>query len=263
MKRPLNTSKTFPKKSLGQNFIHDKNFILKLNSLITSNSFTHIFEIGPGLGALTEYLARKDFKKLFLIEKDDKLYKKLKVRFIDNKNILPVNCDALQYDYERYSGNYKALIVGNLPFNVSSQLLMRWIVDYEWPPFYSKMILMFQKEVAERILASHNQKIYGRISVITQARCKVKKLLYAPANIFFPKPKVDGVILEFTPMNKYVNVNISNLQKIVRQSFEQRRKKIKTSLKDYNHLLRKYKIDDDLRAENLSVDDYCKLASGI
>ena len=203
--------------------------------------------------------------KFYFLQYGDQFLKKLGriCSGIDNKNILPVNCDALQYDYERYSGNYKALIVGNLPFNISSQLLMRWIVDYEWPPFYSKMILMFQKEVAERILASHNQKIYGRISVITQARCKVKKLLYAPANIFFPKPRVDGVILEFTPMNKYINVNISNLQKIVRQSFEQRRKKIKTSLKDYSHLLRKYKIDDDLRAENLSVDDYCKLASGI
>ncbi len=263
MKRLLNINNTLPKKSLGQNFIHDNNFILKLESLIISDEYTHIFEIGPGLGALTDYLAKKKFKKLFLIEKDIKLHRKLQSKFKNNKNIFVQNCDALQYDYQIHSGNCKSLIVGNLPFNISSQLLINWVVNYEWPPFYSKMILMFQKEVAERILASHNQKSYGRISVITQARCKVKKLLNAPSNIFFPKPKVDAIVLEFTPTNNYIDVNITNLQKIVKKSFEQRRKKIKSSLKDYSHLFKKFKIDDNLRAENLSISDYCKLASGI
>ena len=125
------------------------------------------------------------------------------------------------------------------------------------------MILMFQKEVANRIIAKHNQKSYSRISVISQARCEIKVLLNAPSNIFFPKPKVNGTILEFTPITKYLDINISNLQKLIRKSFEHRRKKIKTSLKDYNHLLKKFDIDDGLRAENLSVDDYCKLASAI
>ena len=262
MKQPLNTNNIYPKKSLGQNFIQDKNFILKLDALI-DDDYTHIFEIGPGLGALTECLAEKNFKKLFLIEKDAALSEELKCRYINKTNIFSINCDALKYNYERCSNDGKSLIIGNLPFNISSQLLLNWIVNFSWPPFYNKMILMFQKEVAERILASHNQKKYGRLSVITQSRCNVKKVLNAPSHIFSPKPKVDGTVLEFIPIRKYESIDIKNLQKIVKKSFGQRRKKIKTTLKDYSNLLNELKIDSNLRAENLSVDDYCKLASVI
>ena len=125
------------------------------------------------------------------------------------------------------------------------------------------MVLMFQKEVANRIISKHNEKNYSRISVISQARCEIKLLLNAPSNIFFPKPKVDGSILEFNPITKYPDIDISNLQKLLRKSFEHRRKKIKTSLKDYDYLLKRFDIDEGLRAENLSVDDYCRLASAI
>ena len=105
--------------------------------------------------------------------------------------------------------------------------------------------------------------MYSRISVISQARCEIKVLLNAPSNIFFPKPKVDGTVLEFSPIIKYSDINILNLQKLLRTSFAHRRKKIKTSLKDYGHLLEKFGINDSLRAENLSVDDYCKLSSAM
>ena len=191
------------------------------------------------------------------------LFQKLEERFKKNSNIFVSNSDALDYDYEDINKNQKSIIVGNLPFNISSPLLINWIVNYNWPPFYSKMVLMFQKEVANRITSRHNQKSYSRISVISQARCKIKVLLDAPSNIFFPKPKVDGTILEFTPITRNLDVDISNLQKLLRKSFEHRRKKIKTSLKDYDYLLKRFGIDDGLRAENLSVDDYCKLASAI
>ena len=147
--------------------------------------------------------------------------------------------------------------------NISSQLLINWIVNYTWPPFYHKMILMFQKEVANRIVATHNQKNYSRLSVITQARCRTKILLNAPSTIFFPKPKVDGTVVEFTPIANNVDVDILKLQILLEKSFKQRRKKIKTSLKDYNYLLKDLNIDENLRAENLSVEDYCKLASVI
>ena len=263
MKQQLNINKTFPKKSLGQNFIKDKNFITKLESLILSDIHTNIFEIGPGTGALTDRLENKNFNKLFLIEKDIKLFNVLRDKYRDKKNIYPVNCDALKFDYEKMNQNNKSLIVGNLPFNISSQLLIKWIMTNSWPPFYDKMILMFQKEVADRIISSHSQKSYGRISVMSQARCSVKLLLKAPANIFYPKPKIDGTILEFTPITKYANLNIINLQKLLRKSFEHRRKKIKTSLKDFSYLFKELDIDANLRAENLSVDDYCKLASAI
>ena len=263
MKPQLNISKSFPKKSLGQNFIQNKDFISKLNALIKSDNDTNIFEIGPGMGALTDQLVKKKFKNLYLIEKDFLLFQKLEERFKKNNNIFVSNSDALDYDYEDINKNQKSIIVGNLPFNISSPLLVNWIVNYNWPPFYSKMVLMFQKEVANRITSRHNQKSYSRISVISQARCKIKVLLDAPSNIFFPKPKVDGTILEFTPITRNLDVDISNLQKLLRKSFEHRRKKIKTSLKDYDYLLKRFGIDDGLRAENLSVDDYCKLASAI
>lgn len=262
MKLQLNTNKNYPKKSLGQNFIQDNNFILKLSSLIESDSSTNIIEVGPGKGALTNELSKKEFKNLFLIEKDIRLSNILKERFKYDENIVLINDDALTCNYEEINERNSSLIVGNLPFNISTQLLINWIMDYHWPPFYSKMILMFQKEVAERIIAPHNQKSYGRISVITQARCRIKKLLNAPSNIFFPKPKVDGTVLEFTPIID-ADVNILNLQKILKKSFEYRRKKIKTSLKEYSCFFEKYEIDENLRAENLSVDDYCKLASAI
>ena len=263
MKPLLNINKPFPKKSLGQNFIKNKDFILKLSALIQSDDDTNIFEIGPGMGALTNQLIKKKFKNLFLIEKDILLFQKLYDRYKNNEKIFVFNSDAIDYNYEAINKNQKSLIVGNLPFNISSQLLINWIVNYSWPPFYSKMILMFQKEVANRIIASHNQKSYSRISVISQARCEIKALLNAPSHIFFPKPKVDGTILEFSPISKYLDIDISNLQKLLRKSFEHRRKKIKTSLKDYDYLLKRFSIDDGLRAENLSVDDYCKLASAI
>ena len=263
MKLQSSINKSFPKKSLGQNFIKNKDFIFKLSTLIRTDNDTNIFEIGPGLGALTDQLAKKEFKNLYLIEKDFLLFKKLEERYKNYENIFVFNDDAIEYNYEFINKNEKSLIVGNLPFNVSSQLLVNWIVNYNWPPFYSKMVLMFQKEVAERIIAKHNQKNYSRISVISQARCEIKLLLNAPSNIFFPKPKVDGTVLEFKPITKYLDIDISNLQKLLRKSFEHRRKKIKTSLKDYDYLLRKFDIDEGLRAENLSVDDYCKLASAI
>ena len=263
MKQQSNINKSFPKKSLGQNFIKNRDFIHKLSAFIQSDNDTNIFEIGPGMGALTDQLIKKEFKNLYLIEKDFSLFQNLEDRYKNDKNIFVSNSDAIHYNYELINKSQKSLIVGNLPFNISTQLLINWIVNYSWPPFYSKMVLMFQKEVANRIIASHNQKSYSRISVISQARCEIKVLLDAPSNIFFPKPKVDGTVLEFSPITKYLDINILNLQKLLRKSFEHRRKKIKTSLKDYDYLLKRFGIDDALRAENLSVDDYCKLASAI
>ena len=263
MSLQLNTNNTRPKKSLGQHFIQDKNFILKLDSLIPTDSQTNIFEIGPGMGALTGQLIKKKFRKFYLIEKDFHLFRDLENKFKNQKNVIAINEDALSYDYENTNKKNKSIIIGNLPYNISTQLLIKWIVNYDWPPFYFKMFLMFQKEVAERIMATPNQKSYSRISVITQARCNVKKILYASASIFYPKPKVDGIVLEFTPILKNNDVNMLNLQKLLKKAFEHRRKKIKNSLKDYCYLLDRFEIEKNLRAENLSVQEYCKLASFI
>ena len=247
------------KKSLGQNFITDKNFIKKLASLIKCNSFETIIEIGPGKGALTIELAKKQVHKIIAIEKDDDLISDLNKLKSTYKNLNIINEDALLINFNNFIKK-NSVIVGNLPFNISSTLLMSWILLKKWPPNYNKMYLMFQKEVGERIIADPGTKKYGRLSVIIQSRCKVKKLLLAKSNIFIPKPKVDGLVLEFTPHRKFSDVDINILEGLVKLSFSQRRKKIKTTLSKYINLLDVLSINKDLRAENLSVLQYCKLA---
>jgi 16S rRNA (adenine1518-N6/adenine1519-N6)-dimethyltransferase len=255
----LKYDKIYAKKSLGQNFITDKNFLSKLSSLIKTNSKLTIIEIGPGKGALTKELIKKKIKNIIVVEKDDELIPYLddiKSKF----NILEIfHHDALLIDYDKFIKK-DSIIVGNLPFNISTELLLKWIFLRQWPPNYKKMYLMFQKEVAERIIAEPGTKKYGRLSVITQARCKVKKLLIAKSNIFNPIPKVDGMIIEFTPHNRFMNNNIKILEKIVKLAFGQRRKKIKTTLSEYRFKLTQLKIDENLRAENISVSQYCRLA---
>ena len=231
-----------------------------MNDHIDSSEKNLIIEIGPGKGALTEYLSKKKFKKLFLIEKDNNLATQLKLKYKKIKNIIIINDDALAFDYSIFKNvREKVVIYGNLPFNISTNLLSKWISDDEWPPFFDKMILMFQKEVADRIIASHNNKKYGRLSVLVQSRCNVKKLLDAPASIFSPKPKVDGSVILLKPISNYNKINFNNLEKLLEQSFSSRRKKIKNTLKMYKQFLAKLNIDENLRPENLSVSNYCDL----
>lgn len=260
MRQLLNTGNKFAKKSLGQNFIVDNNFILKMNKYIESSERNILIEIGPGRGALTEYLAKKKFKSLYLIEKDISLAKNLFERYKYNKSIKVINNDALKFDYNHFKKKQNNVIVyGNLPFNISTKLLSYWIGNSTWPSFFNKMILMFQKEVAERILAKHNNKKYGRLSVLVQSRCNVRKLLDAPSSIFSPKPKVDGTVIQFEPISSFKHIDFTHLEDLLEKSFRNRRKKIKNTLKDYNQLLVELDIDTNLRPENLSVSDYCNI----
>ena len=260
MRQLLNINRVRPKKSLGQNFITDNSFLLKMDDHIDSSKNNIIIEIGPGKGALTEYLSKKYFKKLFLIEKDNNLATQLKLKYEKIKNIFIINDDALTFDYNIFKDKKeKVIIYGNLPFNISTILLTKWISDNEWPSFFNKMVLMFQREVADRILASHNNKKYGRLSVLVQSRCNVKKILDAPASIFLPKPKVDGTVIQLEPIDNYSKINFNNLEKLLEQSFSSRRKKIKNTLRKHKQSLKKLDIDENLRPENLSVSNYCDL----
>ena len=261
MRLQLNLSKKIiPKKSLGQNFIQNKSFLSELSNKIISNHNTDIIEIGPGTGALTEYLKRKKYKNLFLIEKDYKLSKYLNNKYKSEKNILIFNEDALTFNLKNISKSNEIIIVGNLPFNISSQLLINWISFDKWPPFYNKMYLMFQKELGKRINSKINNKSYGKLSVLAQSRCCVKELIEAPSYIFNPKPKVDGIVLEFTPIDNFIDVDFEKLKVILKSAFENRRKKIKNSLSDYKFYFDNWEIEKDLRPENLEVEKYCYLA---
>ena len=261
MRQQLNLNKrVIAKRSLGQNFIHSDSFLSKLSKKITTNSNTDIIEIGPGTGSLTEYLKRKQFKNLFLIEKDFELSKTLHEKYKNEKNIKVYNKDALTFNLSNISRSEKIIIVGNLPFNVSSQLLINWISYDKWPPFYNKMYLMFQKELGRRIISKNNNKSYGKLSVLSQSRCEVKELIEAPSNIFYPKPKVDGIVLEFTPTDKFIDIDFEKLKIILKTAFENRRKKIKNSLNDYSFFFNNWEIEKNLRPENLEVEKYCFLA---
>ncbi len=249
------------KKSLGQNFIHDENFLKNLDRSIKSGPKTNIIEIGPGKGALTKYLIKKKHKKIYLIEKDKILADYLRKDNKNNPKIIIENVDALNFNLLNLNLKSDTIIVGNLPFNISSQLLIKWMKLNDWPPFYQNMYLMFQKELGERIIANENSKVYGRISVLAQSRFKIEKLFIAPSGIFFPKPKVNGIVLKFTPIEKYKNIDLSKLEIVLRKAFQQRRKKIKTSLKEYSDILLLNKFDLNSRAENIKVSDYCKISN--
>ena len=264
MRLQLNIDKRIiAKKSLGQNFIFNNSFLEDLSNKISSSDSTDIIEIGPGTGSLTEYLTKKKFNNLILIEKDFELFKKLNKRYESENNIRIYNEDALMINLSNLSNSKDIIIVGNLPFNISSQLLLNWISFDKWPPFYSKMYLMFQKELGKRITSKNNKRSYGKLSVLTQSRCDVKELIIAPANIFYPKPKVDGIVIEFTPIDTYIDVDLEKLKIILKSAFENRRKKIKNSLHEYSMHFNDWDKDKDLRPENLKVEKYCFLAKNI
>ena len=202
------------KKSLGQNFLIDKNIINKIISLVEIQGKS-ILEIGPGSGNLTESIVKKEPKKLDLIEKDYRFCEILKKKFNFLKNCKIINNDILYFDLNNYI-NKDTIVFGNLPYNVSTQILAKFISIDLWPPFYSKIIFMFQKEVADRILAKRNTKQYGRISVLVNFKLEAINHFNISKKSFFPVPKVDSTIIVFKPKVsiKYKIKDIKNLEKV-------------------------------------------------
>ena len=215
------------KKSLGQNFLIDKNIISKIINLINIKN-KNIVEIGPGKGALTNKILEKNPKTLTLIEKDNKLLDELKIKYKNQKLINYYNEDILKIDLQKLI-NKNSIIFGNLPYNVSSQILVKLIKFKKWPPLYTDLVLMFQKEVAEKIVG----KSYGRLSIIANLRLNIKKKFDVSANCFFPKPKVISTVLHFTPIKKinYKIKNINNLEYITNILFSNKRKMINKNIK--------------------------------
>jgi len=219
-----------PKKSLGQNFLIDNNII---NKIINSASLEgkHILEIGPGTGSLTTEILKKNPKQLILIEKDKHLCELLEEKFKKDKRIVIYNKDILLLDVEKIM-NKNTIIFGNLPYNISTQILVKLIKLNKWPPKYSCLILMFQKEVAQRINAGCNSREYGRISIITQYRLEILNHFIVSKNCFSPKPKVESSVLVFKPILKpSVEIkDLKNLEKITQVFFSNRRKMINKGL---------------------------------
>ena len=250
------------KKSLSQNFLIDKNILEKIvNSTEISNKI--ILEIGPGTGNLTSYILKKNPKRMLVIEKDNQLSSNLKHKF--NNQIKIINDDVLNID-ETTLFKEKVTVFGNLPYNISTEILSKWIINLKDKFWFECLVLMFQKEVADRIIAEFNTSSYGRLSIICNWKLNIKKICDIKPEAFFPKPKIDSSLLLFYPKKNFVKIeNPNNLEKVTRVFFNQRRKMLK---KPFNQLfngnqkiLDKLKIDLNLRPQNLSLDTYYKLAS--
>ena len=262
-KKKLELSGIKPSKKLGQNFIFDKNILNKITRLIDPTSCDLVIEIGPGLGGLSEALINNGVNKLLLIEKDKQfshLLNELKSKYPNQIDISFE--DAINFNFNL--ANYKNInIISNLPYNAATKILTSLLTFHHSTDKFNNMVLMFQKEVAHRITANYGNKDYGRLSIISQFlyQCNIEFDLN-PA-IFFPRPNVDSSIVSFKSLKKKSGPNIKTLEQVTRAAFSQRRKKIKTSLRDLIHeidLIQKLGIDSDLRAEQLSVNQYLKIS---
>ncbi len=252
---------TKPKKSLGQNFLIDKNILQKIVNAVPINKGNEILEIGPGTGNLTDYLIKKNPKKIFVVEKDNNLAFLLDEKFKNKINI--INDDILKIS-ENLISKEKLIVFGNLPYNISTKILSKWIISINKNFWFSKLILMFQKEVADRIIAKISTSNYGRLSILANWKLDIKKIMNIGPNSFFPKPRVESSLLIFSPKNKFFKIkNPKNLEIITRVFFNQRRKMINKPFsqifKNSDQIAKKLNIDLNLRPQNLSPDTYYKI----
>ena len=252
-----------PKKSLGQNFLIDNNILNKIIKLAEISN-CDIVEIGPGTGNLTKKIIEQRPNNLILIEKDKILSSNLKNELEKYNNYEIFNEDILKFDLEK---NIKknSIIIGNLPYNISSQILVKLIKFKKWLPKYKKLILMFQKEVADKILATFNTSDYGRLAVLSAARLKITDHFNVSPNSFYPVPKVRSTVLVFEPIvNKDFKIkNIENLEKISHIFFSRKRKMINKAFnkifKNPLEASKKINVNLNLRPNELSENEYFKI----
>ena len=250
------------KKSLGQNFLTDRDILKKITSIVPIKD-KFIIEVGPGTGNLTSFILNNNPKKMIVIEKDDQLANNLEEVF--NGQIKIINDDILNVD-ETTIFKEKVTVFGNLPYNISTEILSKWIINLKEDSWFDNLILMFQKEVANRIIAKCNSSSYGRLSVLSHWKLNIKKICDIKPKSFFPRPKIESTLLLFSPKEKFFEIkDPKNLEKVTKVFFNQRRKMLK---KPFNQLfngdqkvLSKLKIDLTLRPQNLDFDTYYQLTS--
>ena len=248
------------KKSLGQNFLIDREVLEKIVS-ITDITDKEVLEIGPGSGNLTTYILKQKPKKLYVVEKDDDLAILLKEKF-DNE-IEIINDDILKVS-ECNISEQKLSVFGNLPYNISTEILSKWILNIGSNFWFESLVLMFQKEVADRIISEFNNSKYGRLSILSSWKLNVKKIIDIKPQSFSPRPKIDSSLLLFTPKENFFELkDPKNLEKITRIFFSQRRKMLKKPFnkifKKPNEISQKFNIDLNLRPQNLEPEMYFKL----
>jgi 16S rRNA (adenine1518-N6/adenine1519-N6)-dimethyltransferase len=248
------------KKSLGQNFLIDKNIIDKIINTVSIKD-NEILEVGPGTGNLTKEILKNNPSRMYLIEKDNFLADSLKD--INDERIKIFNEDILKFDVNSLSNN-QIIVFGNLPYNISTEILSTWIINLKNNYWFSDLVLMFQKEVADRIIAQFNTSAYGRLSILANWRLNINKICDISPECFSPRPKIQSTLIHFTPKKKFAEIKDPiNLEKITRIFFSHRRKMLK---KPFNQifngnidLLNKLNIDLNLRPQNLDFNTYYQL----
>ena len=253
-----------PKKSLGQNFLIDNEIINKILECADIKN-RNILEVGPGTGNLTDAILKKKPKELILIEKDTVLLDLLKKKF--SGKIRFINNDILKISENKLS-NDELTVFGNLPYNISTEILTKWILNLNSNLWFDKLILLFQKEVADRIISDCNTSKYGRLSIISNWKLNIKKIIDIKPSSFKPRPRVDSSLLLFTPKKKFFKLNNSeSIENVTRVFFNQKRKKIKKPLnKLFNNsdeIAKKMNLNLDLRPQNLDFKTYYMLAKEV
>ncbi|MFM8745449.1 MAG: 16S rRNA (adenine(1518)-N(6)/adenine(1519)-N(6))-dimethyltransferase RsmA [Aestuariivirga sp.] len=255
------------RKALGQNFLFDLNLTRRIARAAAPLAGFTVIEVGPGPGGLTRALLMEGAPHIIAIERDARALAALEeIASAYPGRLTVIAGDALEADYAQLTGGRPAKIIANLPYNIATPLLTGWLSGAAWPPFYASLTLMFQKEVAERIVAAPGSKDYGRLAVLSQYRCEARKLFDVNRAAFTPPPKVTSSIVQLTPIAApRPACRIEDLSRVTAAAFGQRRKMLRSSLKsvadDPERLLAALGLDPQLRAEQLPVADFAAMAA--
>ena len=264
----ISTHSLNAKKSLGQNFLLDLNLTAKIARLAGDLEGYDVLEVGPGPGGLTRGLLASGARRVIALEKDPRCIPALnEIAEVYPGQLDIFNTDALDFDVRSHL-TVPIRIVANLPYNVGTELLIRWLTPKDWPPFWSTLTLMFQKEVAERIIATPGSKSYGRLAILAQWKSNPKIMMELPPEAFTPPPKVHSAVVHFDALPEpRFPAPAGLLTSTVAMAFNQRRKMLRSSLKsaspNIENVLRDAGIEPTARAEEISLEGFCALARGL
>ena len=253
------------KKSLGQNFLLDLNLTSKIARYAGDLKQSDVLEIGPGPGGLTRSLLNEGARQVVSIEKDKRCIAALEeIQSLFPGRLKLLQGDALSMNVMQYFTD-PIKIIANLPYNIGTELLVRWLNSKNWPSFWQSMTLMFQKEVANRIVAHPGSKAYGRLSVMSQWRCNTKIAFNIPATAFTPPPKVESSVVHFEALNEpKFPAEVDKLEFVVSKAFNQRRKMLRGALKGHfknvEEGLFSIGVLPTKRAENITIKEYCAMS---
>lgn len=257
------------KKSLGQNFLLDFNLTRRIARAAGPLEGVTVVEVGPGPGGLTRALLLEGATRVIAIEKDARCLPALEaVATLYPGRLEIIAADAREVDHRAFALPSPARVVANLPYNVATPLLVSWLKAEPWPPWFDRLVLMFQREVAGRIVAAPGGKDYGRLAVLSQWRTSPRVLFTLPAEAFTPRPKVDSALVELVPKPApEPSCKLSELEKVTAAAFGQRRKMLRAALRqitqDSEALLQSLGIDPKARAEELPVAEFCRIANAL